>query len=44
MAMSRANFLSLMEEGLRKVFFMQYKELPTKYQEIYEVVKSKKRQ
>ena len=44
MAMSRANFLSLMEEGLRKVFSMQYKELPTKYQEIYEVVKSKKRQ
>jgi phage major head subunit gpT-like protein len=43
MVMTRAQFNSLMTEGLRKVFFMQYNDYPLQYQNIYEVVGSKKK-
>lgn len=43
MVMSRQNFLTLMVEGLRKVFFDQYGRYPSKIDQIYDVQKSRKR-
>ena len=43
MAMSRQTFPSLMLEGLREVFDGYYKQLPKKFQDIYEVKDSKKK-
>ncbi len=43
MAMQRAQFLSLMAEGLRKVFFDHFDELPSVYPQIFDIQKSTKR-
>ena len=41
--MSRSQFLSLMVEGLREVFFLQYKEQEQIHPRIFEMQGSKKR-
>ena len=43
MAMSRSQFLTLMVEGLREVFFLQYKEQEQVHPRIFEMQTSKKR-
>jgi phage major head subunit gpT-like protein len=43
MVMTRQEFLSLMVEGLRKVYFDQYKDVPSVYPQIYDEMPSKKR-
>ncbi len=44
MAMVRSQFLSLMVEGLKQVFFLQYKEQAQVHPRIFDITKSKKRQ
>jgi len=44
MAMTRAQFISLLTEGLREVFFNQYKEPAPIYSQIFDVQSSKKYQ
>ena len=43
MAMTRSSFLSLMVEGLREVFFLQYKEQEQVHPRIFQMETSKKR-